>query len=90
LYHENNLQKTKSYNRFEIEKLIALGKNNIQIASALSVAPSTISRERNRLKNQPYNAIKALSDSVDKLLDKRYGKTKLIVILNSKILYIHI
>jgi IS30 family transposase len=70
-------KRLNQYNRFEIEKLIALGKNNIQIASALSVAPSTISRERNRLKNQPYNAIKALTDSVDKLIDKRYGKRKI-------------
>jgi len=39
--------------RFEVEKLIALGKDNIKIATAISVHPSTISRERNRLKNQP-------------------------------------
>lgn len=65
------------YNRFEIEKLVALGKNNIQIASALSVHPSTISRERNRLKKQPYNAMNALNDSVSKMLGKRYGKTKI-------------
>ena len=63
--------------RFEIEKLIALGKNNIQIASALSVHPSSISRERNRIKNQPYVAIKALIDCVEKSLNKRYGKRKI-------------
>lgn len=63
--------------RFEIEKLIALGKNNIQIAAALSVHPSTISRERNRLEKQPYDAIKALRDSIHKSLDKRLGKSKI-------------
>jgi IS30 family transposase len=63
--------------RFEIEKLIALGKNNIQIASALSVVPSTVSRERNRLKKLPYIAIKALTDCVEKSLNKRYGKRKI-------------
>ena len=35
--------------RIEIEKLIALGKSNNQIASTLSVHPSTISRERKEL-----------------------------------------
>lgn len=70
-------KRVNQIDRFEIEKLIALGKNNIQIASAISVHPSSISRERNRLKNQPYNAIKALTDSVEKSLDKRYGKRKI-------------
>ena len=70
-------KRLNQYNRFEIEKLIAIGKNNIQIASTLSVHPSTISRETNRLKKQPYNAIKALTDSVSKMLEKRYGKTKI-------------
>ena len=70
-------KRLNQYNRFEIEKLVALGKNNIQIASALSVHPSTISRERNRLKKQPYNAMNALKDSVFKMLGKRYGKTKI-------------
>jgi IS30 family transposase len=70
-------KRLNQYNRFEIEKLVALGKNNIQIASALSVHPSTISRERNRHKKQPYNAMKALKDSVSKMLGKRYGKTKI-------------
>lgn len=70
-------KRLNQYNRFEIEKLVALGKNNIQIASALSVHPSTISRERNRIKKQPYNAIEALKDSVSKMLEKRYGKTKI-------------
>ena len=70
-------KRLNQYNRFEIEKLVALGKNNIQIASALSVHPSTISRERNRLKKQAYNAMEALKDSVSKMLAKRYGKTKI-------------
>lgn len=70
-------KRLNQYNRFEIEKLVALGKNNIQIASALSVHPSTISRERNRLKKQAYNAMEALKDSVSKMLGKRYGKTKI-------------
>ena len=70
-------KRLNQYNRFEIEKLVALGKNNIQIASALSVHPSTISRERNRFKKHPYNAMNALKDSVSKMLGKRYGKTKI-------------
>jgi len=70
-------KRLNQYNRFEIEKLIALGKNNLQIASALSVHPSTISRERNRLKNEPYNAIKALGFAVEKSINKRGGKKKM-------------
>jgi IS30 family transposase len=70
-------KRLNQYDRFEIEKPVAFGKNNIQIASTLSVHPSTVSRERNRLKKQPYNAIKALTDSVYKSLDKRLGKTKI-------------
>ena len=70
-------KRLNQYHRFEIEKLIALGKNNIQIASALLVHPSTVSRERNRLRKEPYNAVKALTDSVNKSLDKRLGKTKI-------------
>jgi IS30 family transposase len=65
------------YNRFEIEKLIALGKNNFQIASALSVHPSKISSEINRLKNKPYNTIKAFVFAVEKLPNKRGGKMKM-------------
>ena len=30
-------KRLNQYDRFEIEKLIALGKNNLQIANALSV-----------------------------------------------------
>ena len=63
--------------RFSIEKLIALGKNNIQIAEELSVHPSTISREINRLKNEPYTALNALSDSVKKSMGKRFNKFKI-------------
>ncbi len=50
--------------RIEIEKLIALGKNKKQIASTLSVHPSTISRELKRVKNGPYNYSKAELDYV--------------------------
>lgn len=64
-------------NRIEIEKLIALGKNKKQIATALSVHPSTISRELKRIKNGPYNYSKAELNYVDNLMDKRYGKTKI-------------
>ncbi|WP_051269848.1 IS30 family transposase [Flavobacterium suncheonense] len=63
--------------RIEIEKLIALGKNKKQIASTLSVHPSTISRELKRVKNGPYNYSKAELDYVNNLMDKRYGKTKI-------------
>ena len=70
-------KRLNQYDRFEIEKLIALGTNNLQIANALSVHPSTISRERNRLKNEPYNAIKALGFAVEKSLNKRGGKKKM-------------
>jgi transposase, IS30 family len=63
--------------RINIEKFIALGKSNLQIANELSVHPSTISRERNRLKNEPYDAIKALSDSVNKSMDKKFNKSRI-------------
>lgn len=65
------------YDRFEIEKLIALGKNNLQIADQLSVHPSTISRERNRFKDVPYNAYNSNVDYTLKLIDKRFGKSKI-------------
>lgn len=65
------------YDRFEIEKQIALGKNNIEIAVLLSVHPSTICRERKRLPKQSYSALPALTDSVIKALDKRLGKRKI-------------
>lgn len=63
--------------RIEIEKLVALGKNKKQIATALSVHPSTISRELKRVKNGPYDYSKAELDYVNNLMDKRYGKTKI-------------
>jgi transposase, IS30 family len=63
--------------RIEIEKLIALGKNKKQIATTLSVHPSTISRELKRVKNGPYNYSKAELDYVDNLMGKRFGKTKI-------------
>jgi transposase, IS30 family len=63
--------------RIEIEKLLSLGKNNVQIAAALSVHPSTISRERQRVKNMPYDNQKAEANFVNNLIDKRLGKTKI-------------
>lgn len=63
--------------RIEIEKLIALGKNNKQIAAALSVHPSTISRELKRVKNQPYDNLKAELNYVHNLMDKRLTITKI-------------
>ena len=63
--------------RIQIEKLIALGKNNIQIASALSVHPSTITRELKRVQNQDYDNLKAEVNYVHNLLDRRLGKTKI-------------
>jgi IS30 family transposase len=63
--------------RIEIEKLIALGKNNKQIASTLSVHPSTISRELKRVKNGPYDNLQAEVNYVHNLMDKRLGITKI-------------
>lgn len=64
-------------NRIQIEKLIALGKNNIQIASSLSVHPSTISRELKRIKKGAYDNLKAEINYVHNLLDRRLGKSKI-------------
>ena len=63
--------------RIEIEKLSALGKNNIQIAAALSVHPSTICRELKRDEKGSYNNLKAEANFVHNLLDRRLGKTKM-------------
>lgn len=63
--------------RIEIEKLIALGKNNKQIATTLSVHPSTISRELKRVKNEPYDNLKAEVNYVHNLMDKRFGISKI-------------
>jgi len=63
--------------RIEIEKQIALGKNNKQIASTLSVHPSTISRELKRVKNEPYDNLKAEVNYVHNLMEKRLGITKI-------------
>ena len=63
--------------RIEIEKLIALGKNQKQIASTLSVHPSTISRELKRVKKGSYQNLKAEVNFVHNLLDRRLGKTKI-------------
>ena len=63
--------------RIEIEKLIALGKNCTQIASALSVHPSTISRELKRVQKDAYDNLKAEVNYVHNLLDRRLGKSKI-------------
>ena len=63
--------------RIEIEKLIALGKNNKQIASALSVHPSTISRELKRVKKGAYQYLNAEINYVHNLMDRRLGKFKI-------------
>ena len=63
--------------RIEIEKQIALGKNNKQIASTLSVHPSTMSRELKRVKNEPYDNLKAEVNYVHNLLEKRLGTSKI-------------
>lgn len=64
-------------NRIEIEKLLALGKNQKQIANALSVHPSTIHRELKRVTNGVYDNLKAEVHYVHNLLDRRLGKTKI-------------
>ena len=63
--------------RIEIEKLIALGKNKTQIAAALSVHPSTISRELKRVEKGFYDNLNAEVNYVHNLLDRRLGKTKI-------------
>lgn len=63
--------------RIQIEKLVALGMNKKQIATTLSVHPSTISRELKRLGNNPYDNLKAEMDCVHKIMEKRYGRTKI-------------
>ena len=63
--------------RIEIEKLLALGKRNVEIAKALSVHPSTISRELKRLPKGGYENLEAEKNYVDNLLNRRCGKTKI-------------
>jgi len=63
--------------RIEIEKLLVLDKTNKQIAEALGVHPSTISRELKRVTSGKYNYTKAEVDFVNNLLSKRYGKSKI-------------
>jgi IS30 family transposase len=63
--------------RIEIEKLIALGKNQKQIASTLSVHPSTITRELKRVKKGSYDNLKAEVNYVHNRMDKRFAKTKI-------------
>ena len=63
--------------RIEIEKLLALGKSNVQIAKALLVHPSTISRELKRLPKGCYENLEAEKNYVENLLNRRCGKTKI-------------
>lgn len=63
--------------RIEIEKLLALGKNKKQIATTLSVHPSTISRELKRVRIGHYENLKAEIDCVGNMAGKRFGKTKI-------------
>lgn len=63
--------------RIEIEKQLALGKNNAEIASLLSVHPSTISRELKRVEKGNYSNLKAEVNYVHNLLDRRLGKSKI-------------
>jgi IS30 family transposase len=63
--------------RIEIEKQLALGKNNLEIARLLSVHPSTISRELKRVEKGHYSNLKAEANYVHNLLDRRLGKSKI-------------
>lgn len=63
--------------RIEIEKQLALGKNNVEIATLLSVHPSTISRELKRVEKGKYENQKAEASYVNNLLDRRLGKSKI-------------
>lgn len=63
--------------RIEIEKQLALGKNNLEIATLLSVHPSTISRELKRVEKGNYSNLKAEANYVNNLLERRLGKCKI-------------
>lgn len=63
--------------RILIEKLIALGNNNIQIASAIGVHPSTISRELKRTPKGAYNYYLAEVDATHNFCRKRFDKSKI-------------
>ncbi|MBL7886150.1 MAG: helix-turn-helix domain-containing protein, partial [Flavobacterium sp.] len=63
--------------RIQIEKLIYAKKCLKEIASTLSVHPSTISRELKRLKKGAYDNLKAEKNYVHNLLDRRLGKSKI-------------
>jgi len=63
--------------RIEIEKLLALGKNKKQIATTLSVHPSTICRELKRVEKGSYDNLKAEIHYVHSRMNKRFGKFKI-------------
>jgi len=70
-------KRLNQFDRFQIEKLIELGKTNREIAKQISVHPSTISRERNRFKNNQYCARTALIDATNKALGRKLSKRKI-------------
>jgi transposase, IS30 family len=63
--------------RIQIEKLIFAKMSLKEIASTLSVHPSTISRELKRAKKGNYDNLKAEENFVDNLIRRRYGKSKI-------------
>lgn len=63
--------------RFQIEKLIALGYNARQISEILHRHPTTISRELNRMKKGAYHALSAQSKATGKLLERKRGITRI-------------
>ncbi len=74
---KNTYKRLDQYDRFEIDKLIAVGKSNVQIALEIGVHPSTISREINRMKGMPYKALTAMSDCLNKSVSKRLNRSKI-------------
>lgn len=63
--------------RITIEKLLALGKNQTQIADALSVNKSTISNELKLCKKDHYVALRAHKLSVSNISNRKFGKVKI-------------
>ena len=85
---------TKSYSRLslkdriEIEKMICLKKNLTEISIVLHRHKSTISREVKSLSSLQYKAMEAHNRAFLKMINKRYGKSK--ILLNPNLLdYVH-
>jgi IS30 family transposase len=74
---KNTYKRLTQYDRFDIEKWVAVGKKNFQIAQILGVSPSTISRELKRANGAPYKALLATADCVNKSVDKRINRSKI-------------